>query len=44
MIKIVIGNMLDYPARYLFIGSNVRGHCENPTSNVMQILPHPSVE
>lgn len=38
MIKIVVGNMFDYPAEYLFIGSNVRGHCEKPTSNVMQVL------
>lgn len=40
MIKIVVGNMFDYPAARLFIGSNVRGHCTKPTSTVMQILEH----
>ena len=39
MIKIVVGNMFDYPANYLLVGSSVRGHCEKPTSNVMQVLP-----
>ncbi len=39
IVRIIVGSMLDYPAGYLFIGSNVRGHCENPTSNVMQVLP-----
>jgi len=37
-VKIVVGNMLDYPAHYILVGSNVRGHCESPTSLVSQIL------
>ena len=37
-IKILIGNMLGYSADYLLVGSNVRGHCEAPTSLVSQIL------
>lgn len=40
IIKIVVGNMFDYPANYLLVGSSVRGHCEKPTSNVMQVLTH----
>lgn len=37
-VNVVVGNMLDYPAECLLVGSNVRGHCEAPTSLVSQIL------
>lgn len=37
-VNIVVGNMLNYPAECLLVGSNVRGHCEAPTSLVSQIL------
>jgi len=39
MIKIVIGNMFDYPSSCLLVGSNVRGHCKSPTSLMSQVLP-----
>jgi len=39
MIKIVVGNMFDYPSGYLLVSSNVRGHCESPTSLMSQVLP-----
>ena len=40
MIKIVVGNMFDYPGAYLLVGSNIRGHCTKPTSLVSQSLQY----
>ncbi|MFZ2863864.1 MAG: hypothetical protein WA440_03855 [Ignavibacteriaceae bacterium] len=40
MIKIVVGNMFDYPSTYLLVGSNIRGHCESKTSLMSQALPY----
>lgn len=40
MIKIVVGNMFDYPSTFLLVGSNVRGHCEKSTSLVSQSLKY----